>query len=290
MNNKYIESIEQKLKELVPSEACLESSVVKALKYSLLAPGKRLRPTLLLAFCEICGGDVISALPFACAVEMIHAYSLIHDDLPCMDDDDLRRGRPSNHIVFGEDIALLAGDALQALAYSSMLSDVSIEKFGVNAAKAAKILSDASGANGMVGGQVIDLETEGKEPSLETISEMYSKKTGRLIKAPCLMGCVLAQADKKMTAAAENYAENIGLAFQIVDDILDIISDEATLGKPIGSDAQQNKVNYVTVLGVEKARRKVSELTEKAVSSLSVFGNGTDFLTALAEDMEKRIY
>ena len=252
MDNKYLPLIEEFLPTLLPCEDCTEKNVVKSVKYSLLAPGKRLRPTLLLAFCDVCGGDVAAALPYACAVEMIHSYSLIHDDLPCMDDDDLRRGKPSNHIVFGESTALLAGDALQALAYEAMLNDKALEKTGLNGAKAAGILAKASGLLGMVGGQIIDLETEGSNPSLETISEMYFKKTGQLIKAPCLMGCVLANADEEKIKAAEIYADKIGLAFQIIDDILDIISDTETLGKPVGSDIENQKVNYVTVLGIDK--------------------------------------
>ena len=290
MNNKYLPLIEEFLPTLLPSENCTEKNVISSVKYSLLAPGKRLRPTLLLAFCDICSGDVTAALPYACAVEMIHSYSLIHDDLPCMDDDDLRRGKPSNHIVFGEDIALLAGDALQALAYESMLSDEVLEKTGINGAKAAFILAKASGLLGMVGGQTIDLETEGKNPSLETISEMYSKKTGQLIKAPCLMGCVLANADEKETKAAETYAEKIGLAFQIVDDILDIISDTDTLGKPVGSDVENQKVNYVTILGIEKSREIVSDLTKEAVAALDVFDSDTEFLKDLALQLSKRIH
>lgn len=290
MNNKYIHLIEEYLPTLLPSSDCVEKSVVKAMEYSLLAPGKRLRPTLLLAFYEICGGSVSDVLPFACAVEMIHAYSLIHDDLPCMDNDDLRRGKPSNHIVFGEDIALLAGDALQALAYKTMLSEKLLTKFGLKAAKAAFILSEASGAVGMVGGQVIDLETEGEHPSLDMIKLMYSKKTGQLIKAPCLMGCTLADADSKKLYAAEKYAENIGLAFQIVDDILDITSDTDTLGKPIGSDAENEKVNYVTLLGIDESREKVNDLTNAAVEQLAAFDSDTEFLKKLANDLAGRVY
>lgn len=290
MNNKYLNIIEEYLPTLLPSDDCLEGSVVRSMKYSLLASGKRIRPTLLLAFCEICGGAVSSALPFACSVEMIHAYSLIHDDLPCMDDDDLRRGRPSNHKVFGESTALLAGDALQALAYQTMLSDTSLKNFGINAAKAAAVLSRASGATGMVGGQVIDLETEGKDPSLDVIKEMYLKKTGQLIKAPCLMGCILSGADDDKLKAAERYAENIGLAFQIVDDILDITSDEKTLGKPIGSDAENKKVNYVTKLGIDKSNKIVADLTKEAINSLVVFENDTDFLKQLANSLSERLY
>ena len=289
MDNKYIALIEEFLPTLLPSEDCTEKNVVKSAKYSLLAPGKRLRPTLLLAFCDICGGDVTSALPYACAVEMIHSYSLIHDDLPCMDNDDLRRGKPSNHIVFGENIALLAGDALQALAYECMLSDKALAKTGINGAKAAGILAKASGLLGMVGGQTIDLETEGSNPSLETISEMYAKKTGQLIKAPCLMGCVLANADDDKINAAETYADKIGLAFQIVDDILDIISDTDTLGKPVGSDVENQKVNYVTILGIDKSREIVNGLTKQAVDALGVFNCDTKFLEDLALELAKRI-
>lgn len=290
MDNKYLADIENELVRLMPSDKCSEKNVVNAVKYSLLTPGKRLRPTLLLAFCEACGGDINAAIPFACAVEMIHSYSLIHDDLPCMDNDDLRRGKPSNHVVYGEDIALLAGDALQALAYSAMLSDRSIELNGVNAAKAAQILANASGVNGMVGGQVIDLETEGKSPSVETITEMYSKKTGQLIKAPCVMGCVLANASEEEISEAEKYADKIGLAFQIVDDILDIVSDEKTLGKPIGSDAENNKVNYVTLLGIEKSKAKVAELTREAILHLKLFRYDTGFLEQLALDLAERMH
>jgi len=289
MNNKYIDLIEEFLPTLLPSKNCTEKNVVLSVKYSLLSPGKRIRPTLLLAFCESCGGDISAALPYACAVEMIHCYSLIHDDLPCMDDDALRRGKPSNHIVFGEDIALLAGDALQALAYESMLSDKALEKTGINGAKAAGILSKASGVLGMVGGQVIDIETEGKNPSLETITEMYSKKTGQLIKAPCLMGCVLANANENQMKAAEIYAEKTGLAFQIVDDILDIISDTQTLGKPVGSDVENKKVNYVTVLGIDKSREIVNQLTSEAIDVLSVFESDTQFLKELAVELANRI-
>jgi len=289
MENKYLKLIEDFLQSLVPAEDCLEKNVIKSIKYSLLASGKRLRPTLLLAFCELCSGDINAALPYACGVEMIHCYSLIHDDLPCMDDDDLRRGKPSNHIVFCENIALLAGDALQSLAFEVMLSEEAVAKTGLNGAKAAGILAKASGCTGMVGGQTIDIETEGKSPNLETIREMYSKKTGQLIKSACIMGCVLANADTEKIRAAEVYGENIGLAFQIVDDILDIISDTDTLGKPVGSDAQNGKVNYVTILGIEKSREKVHELTDNAVEALKVFENNGNYLTELALNLSERI-
>ncbi len=289
MDNKYISMIETFLPTLLPGEDCYEKNLIESMKYSLLAPGKRIRPTLLLAFCEACNGNAEHALPYACAVEMIHAYSLIHDDLPCLDNDDLRRGRPSNHIVYGEDIALLAGDALQTLAFESMLSESALSKAGLNGAKAAGILARAAGASGMAGGQTIDILTEGKSPSLEIILDMYSKKTGRLIKAPCVMGCVLAGADDKKIAAAESYAESIGLAFQIVDDILDITSDTSTLGKPVGSDAENEKVNYVTILGIGQSRKKVDELTKTALGALDAFDKNTEFLSAFAEKLAARI-
>jgi len=290
MKNNYLEKVEKYLPTLLPSADCEEKNLILSMEYSLLAKGKRLRPTLLLAFCDLCGGDTQAAMPYACAIEMIHAYSLIHDDLPCMDDDDLRRGRPSNHIVFGEDIALLAGDALQSLAFEVMLNNAALEKTGVNGAKAAGVLSKACGAVGMVGGQVIDLETEGKSASLDTLTLMYSKKTGALIKAACVMGCILANADDALIKAAERYAENIGLAFQIVDDILDVTSTTEVLGKPVGSDKENEKVNYVTVLGLEKSRDIVNELTMKAVNELTVFDDNADFLKSMALDLAKRVY
>lgn len=289
MNNKYISMIDDFLDRVLPDESCSEINLINSMKYSLLAPGKRLRSTLLLAFCDLCGGNVEQVLPFACAVEMIHSYSLIHDDLPCMDNDDLRRGKPSNHIVYGEDIALLAGDALQAFAFEIMLCKETIATFGVNAAKAAAVLASAAGPFGMVGGQVIDLETEGKSPSFDTITEMYSKKTGRLIKAPCIMGCILAEADEELVTAAEIYSEKIGLAFQIVDDILDIVSDTKTLGKPVGSDVQNNKVNYVSIMGIDKSREIVAKLTQEAILCLDAFEGDTQFLTELANSLANRI-
>lgn len=289
MNNKYIPLIEEALRAYMPSEDCLEKSVISSMGYSLLAEGKRIRPTLVLAFCEALGGDINTAMPYACAVEMVHAYSLIHDDLPCMDDDDLRRGRPSNHKVYGEDIALLAGDALQSLAFDVMLSDEALEKAGINGAMAAHILARECGANGMVGGQVIDLETEGKDPELSTISEMYAKKTGALIKAACLMGAVLAGAGEAEKNAAALYAEKIGLAFQIVDDILDIESDTQTLGKPVGSDAENEKVNYVTKVGTESGRQLAQTLTREALAALDDISADTAFLSELAQSLSHRL-
>ncbi|MBQ5399555.1 MAG: polyprenyl synthetase family protein [Ruminococcus sp.] len=284
-----INAIEKALYSYLPSDAVYEKKLTESMKYSLEAGGKRIRPTLTLAFASLLGADEEVAMPFACAVEMIHTYSLIHDDLPCMDDDDMRRGKPSNHKVFGEDIALLAGDALQSLAFEIMTLDSTAEKAGYETCcKCVNILSRYCGAVGMVGGQVIDLAFENKKASLEIISEMDRKKTGGLIKAACLMGCAVGNASSEEFLAAEKYAENIGLAFQIVDDILDVTSTEQELGKPIGSDADNNKSNYVTELGIEECQRLADKLTCEALEALNVFSGDTSFLASLAQKLARR--
>ena len=286
-NNKniYLPMIEEFLSLAVPETGGIGSVLSDAVRYSLLAGGKRIRPTLVLAFCDFFGGDVKKALPFACAVEMIHTYSLIHDDLPCMDNDDLRRGKPSNHIVFGEDMALLAGDALQALAFETMAR--AIPETGMSGAYAAYYLAEASGLTGMVGGQVIDLKTEGGDPDVDTILEMYSGKTGALIRASCYMGTALA--GQEVTEGVQTYASDLGLVFQIVDDLLDIESDTATLGKPVGSDAENKKVNYVTKIGSDEARKLVEKLTAEAVEAIDGISGNTDFLKSFALELSHRI-
>lgn len=289
MNNPYLAQIEEALPSYLPDDGGAHSSVIRSMQYSLMAGGKRIRPTLLLAFCSALGGDSAAAMPYACAVEMVHTYSLIHDDLPCMDDDDLRRGRPSNHVAFGEDIALLAGDALQSLAFEIMLSKPALEKNGLCGAKAAHTLAEAIGADGMVGGQVIDLETEGKDPDLDEISLMYAKKTGALLRAACVMGAELAGADEAEISACAAYAEKIGLAFQIVDDILDIESDTQTLGKPVGSDKENEKVNYVTKVGIDVSKQLVDKLTSEAVEALGGIPSDTTFLKELALSLAHRV-
>ena len=281
--------IEKSLKKYVPEETLLQAGLFKAMRYSLLAGGKRIRPALLLEFCGVCGGDQEAALPFACAVEMIHTYSLIHDDLPCMDDDGMRRGRPSNHVVFGEARALLAGDALLTMAFETMLSPESVAEVGAErAAAAAGILARAAGAYGMAGGQMIDLESQGKRVDADTLIRMDEEKTGALIVAAAKMGCVLAGAGERELRAAEAYARSIGLAFQITDDILDVEGEEASLGKPVGSDEQNEKSTYVSTLGMEKARGLVGELTAAAVSVLGVFGDRGEYLRQLAVQLSVR--
>lgn len=285
----YESLIQNQLDHFVPEENVIQSALFRAMRYSLLAGGKRIRPILVLEYCGLCGGDQQSALPFACAVEMVHTYSLIHDDLPCMDDDDLRRGRPSNHVVFGEAQALLAGDSLLTMSFETMLAPESVRAVGAErAAEAAGILARASGAYGMAGGQAIDLEFEGKKISFDVLQKMDECKTGALILAACRMGCVLGGADETQKKAADLYAKSIGLAFQIVDDILDVTGDTATLGKPAGSDIEKDKNTYVSALGIEKARQTVEKLTNTAVSALSVFPGDTGYLRNLALRLAER--
>lgn len=274
----YIREIETALERYLPEGEYEEQKLIDAVRYSLNLKGKRVRPSLTIAFAELCGGTVEMAMPFACAVEMVHTYSLIHDDLPCMDNDDFRRGKPSNHKVYGEDIALLAGDALQSIAYETMLSDEAIATVGgERAAKAARILANRSGLLGMVGGQVIDLSLEHRTVGAEIVQLMEEKKTACLIEAACMMGCVVAGAAEEQIKAAERYAHAIGLAFQIVDDILDVTSTAEELGKPIGSDAENEKNTFMSLLGIDRCREMVAELTEEAIRALDAFdGDAAD--------------
>lgn len=259
--------------------------MLDAMSYSLSNGGKRIRPVLTLEFCRLCGGNYADAIPFAIGVEMIHTYSLIHDDLPCMDNDDMRRGKPSSHKVYGEANALLAGDGLLTLAFETVLSaKISADK----KAMAALELAKAAGISGMIGGQVMDLSNEGKRVSLDEIKATDRLKTGEMIRVAAVMGCIAAGADSEKIAAAEKYCENIGLAFQIVDDILDVTSDDVTLGKPVGSDSENLKSTYVSHLGVEKSDEYARELTEKAKSALDIFGSEGEFLSELADRLSER--
>lgn len=278
MNNKdFIEAVNDRLSVLASSYTHkLAKSVTDAMCYSLSAGGKRLRPMLAARFYELCSGknDAEKYLDIFCTMELIHTFSLIHDDLPCMDNDDYRRGMPSCHKAFPEAIALLAGDALNTLAFE-IIADKAIDKTITYemSVKLSKLISNAVGTVGMIGGQVIDMESEGKECSIETLNELQRLKTGALIKASCVMGCILANADDRTVSLAEEYAENIGLAFQIQDDILDVISTTEELGKPVGSDSEQNKTTYVSLLGIDNSREKATNLTRKAVEILKSFDN-----------------
>ncbi len=248
--NQYVSLTEQALQSYLPEET--QDSVTTAMRYSLLSGGKRLRASLVLEFCLSFGGSEQDALPFSSALEMIHAYSLIHDDLPCMDNDDMRRGKPSCHIAFGETTALLAGDGLLTKAFETAASaPVSSEQV----VRAISVLSQAAGHHGMIGGQRMDLENESADVSIERIKETNLLKTGALICAAAELGCISAAAPQQAMLSAKEYARHIGTAFQITDDILDCIGTEESLGKPIGSDKQNDKTTYVSIFGIEKARK-----------------------------------
>ncbi len=292
MNNdrliEYTTLINSRLSELIPKCDFGEDVVHKAMEYSLSIGGKRIRPVLLLECCRICGGKVEDALDFACALEMVHTYSLIHDDLPCMDDDDLRRGKPSCHIKFGEEFALLAGDGLLTRAFGVIVNSSLARRNPIVAVNAVSALSYLAGCNGMIGGQVIDLKNEDREASIDVVETLDKLKTGALIRCASVLGCLCAAADEKQTAACIKYAEKLGHAFQVIDDILDVIGDEKELGKPIGSDADNKKSTYVSLLGLDKSKEFASELTNEAVSAINYFGDEADFLKELAIKLTKR--
>lgn len=276
--------IERNLLSFLPGADCGQSSVVDAMEYSLSNGGKRLRPVLALEFARACGGDRNECLPLACAVEFIHTYSLIHDDLPCMDNDDMRRGKPSCHKQFNEETALLAGDALLTHAFDLIAScDLESDK----KCEAVSLLAQNSGVNGMLGGQVIDLIFEKASPFVKDLLTVYRMKTGALISAACLMGCISAGADEKQMEAASQFAYSLGVAFQIQDDILDIVGDESVLGKPVGSDAENEKSTYATIVGIEKAKEDVKRLTDIAITSLDAFED-SNFLKELALSLINR--
>lgn len=287
MNKKeYRELIESSLEKSFSGFAGMpQAGLAEAMRYSLLAGGKRIRPILVLEFCRISGGDIEAALPVACAVEMLHTYSLIHDDLPCMDNDDLRRGKPTNHKVYGECVATLAGDALQAEAFYSVLS------CGLTAerrAKCAELLAGAVGIDGMCGGQFLDMLGEGKKLNEQELTDINSRKTGALIVAACQMGVAAAGGTELQLAAAGHYGAALGAAFQIRDDMLDVISTAEELGKPIGSDEQEHKNTYMALMGEDGCRKTIARLTEFAKSVLEEAFDDTEFLRGLADALATR--
>ena len=284
----YISIINSKLDSFVPECTYGEPVVCNAMRYSLGIGGKRIRPVLLLEFCRVCGGDIEKALPFAVALEMIHTYSLIHDDLPCMDDDDMRRGMPSCHIRYGEEYALLAGDGLLTRAFGVIAQSELAKEKPSCAVEAISVLSELAGVEGMIGGQTVDLKNEGRKANLETLETMDRLKTGALIVCSAKLGCLAAGADKEKTQAAVTFCEKIGHAFQIVDDILDVVGDEKELGKPIGSDGESNKSTYVSLLGLEKSREYADKLTKEAISVLDIFGEDGEFLKEIAAMLVER--
>ncbi|MBQ4101704.1 MAG: polyprenyl synthetase family protein [Oscillospiraceae bacterium] len=278
------EMTENYLKDCVAKLSAPEE-LKEAMLYSLLAGGTRLRPYLCLAFCRLCGGNEQDALPFAAAVEMIHTYSLIHDDLPCMDNDDLRRGKPANHIRFGEANALLAGDALLNLAFESVLCSnlpADLVKEGL------AVLGQKAGACGMIGGQTLDLAAEKITPDEEMLLQINRGKTSALIQAACVMGCVAARADETKKQAANAFGEALGITFQLTDDLLDVRGDETKLGKPIGSDEKQNKTTFVALLGISATEQRAKEENERGKEALSCFGPEKEELFLLADWLLER--
>lgn len=284
----YAEFVQSKLSEYVQvsENTAMQKTVIEAMNYSLSAGGKRIRPVMVMEFNRVCGGNPENAIAPACAIEMIHTFSLIHDDLPCMDDDDFRRGRPSCHKKFGEAEAVLAGDALAALPFEIIAKDKNLSD--MQKVRLISELSHATGFCGMIGGQIIDIENESRtDVDIENLKNMYAHKTGALIKSACRMGCICAGADEKTIALADEYAEKTGLAFQIVDDILDVTSTQEVLGKPIGSDAQQNKTTFVTLMGIENASKQAEILTNQALAVLKEF-NDNEFLCELTSMLLSR--
>ncbi|MBQ8683959.1 MAG: polyprenyl synthetase family protein [Clostridia bacterium] len=273
----------------MPATGGLQTVVAEAMAYACEAGGKRIRPVLTMEFCRLCGGDPEAALPFAAAIEMIHSYSLVHDDLPCMDNSPLRRGRPSTHAVYGETMALLAGDGLLNLAFETMLRpDVRRDVPADRVLGAASALADAAGIEGMVGGQVIDLNSEGQAIGLPVLEALQQGKTAALLIAACVMGARLAGATPEQEEAARAYGENIGLSFQMVDDILDVTATAEALGKPTGSDAENEKVTYVSLLGLEETRRLAAQRTQQALDALAIFGEEAESLRCLAQTLLER--
>lgn len=283
------EKINERLCSLVPCGNDLTKEVSDAAIYSLSGGGKRLRPILMMKFYELCGGgDTDKLLDIFCTIELVHTFSLIHDDLPCMDDDDYRRGRPSCHKAYPEAIALLAGDALSVLPFEiiSRSADKGLISYETSSHLILS-LSHAIGIEGMIGGQVIDMLAENTKVSEEILRDLHMKKTCALISAACEMGCILAGADERTVSLAKSYAEKLGLAFQIRDDILDVTGSFEELGKPVGSDEENKKSTYVTLFGVEKAQQMCEELSQQAVSILSEFAN-SDFLADLTKSLTQR--
>jgi len=259
--------------------------LLEAMEYSLLIGGKRIRPILVMEFSRICGGNEAETLPVACAVEMLHTYSLIHDDLPCMDNDDLRRGRPTNHKVYGECTATLAGDALQAEAFGAiLLSELTPER----KAKCAEFLAGAAGIDGICGGQFMDMSFEGKTLTEEQLTELQSRKTGSLLAAACAMGAAAAGAGERQTDAALKYGSAIGAAFQMIDDILDVTGNQEEFGKPIGSDSGRGKTTFMSLWGEDACFNTASRITDYAKAVVSESFGADPFLIELADRLLNR--
>ena len=279
------ELVEENLQRELYDTPCIDEKILQAMEYSLLSGGKRIRPVLLMAAADAISNEGEKFLPVACAVEMIHTYSLIHDDLPAMDNDDHRRGKLTNHKVYGDAMAILAGDALLTLAFEVITRQEAPPQTLINVVRE---IATAAGISGMVGGQAVDIQSEGKKLNLRTLRQMHLAKTGALFRAAIRSGAILAGASEEKLNALTQYAENFGLAFQITDDILDATGDEKTLGKPVGSDKRNKKSTYVTLMAPDEARILADLTVETAIDALKIFGDEADFLRELVEFLIKR--
>ena len=284
--NERIKLIEAALLKELGAETALVPRLAESMEYSLMAGGQRLRPTLVMAAADAVGARGSDFVQAACGIEMIHTYSLIHDDLPAMDNDDYRRGKLTNHKVFGEALAILAGDALLTQAF-----EVILRQQGVSAEVLVQVLKEmsiAAGPNGMVGGQVIDMLSEGKRISMEELRKMHMGKTGALFRAAIRSGAILGGASEAKLAALTTYADCFGLAFQITDDILDVVGDEAVIGKPVGSDERNEKSTYVTLTSLDEAKKLAADTVQQALEALEIFGDEAKFLRDLVKMLLER--
>lgn len=290
--DEYKELVDQHLMDFIPNIDNKSISLYESMKYSLTAGGKRLRPVLLLAACEFAGGNIREAIPYACAIEYIHTYSLIHDDLPAMDNDDLRRGLPTNHKVYGDAIAILAGDGLLNCAFEAISKDMMLfydspEKIRKRV-NAAYEIAKGAGVRGMVAGQVSDIEAENAIASKEMLEYIHLNKTGALIRAAIKAGLYLGNPVDSMISDLEKYSENIGIAYQIADDIMDVVGNPDEMGKAAGSDEKKHKNTYTSILDIDHARNRLDELTAKAVESIEKYYDNAEFFRNLVLDLAKR--
>jgi geranylgeranyl diphosphate synthase type II len=282
------QQVDETLDELLPKASTKPATIHKAMRYSIFAGGKRLRPVLTLAAAEVCGGPRENALFSACAVECIHTYSLIHDDLPCMDDDDLRRGRPTSHKVFGEGIAVLAGDALLTVAFEMLAQAPVSARYGT--AALVRELASAAGSRWLIAGQVLDLEGEGKPTSKAALKFIHESKTAALLTCAIRLGAMSANATPSKLEALTHYGHSLGLAFQVIDDILDVTQTTEKLGKTAGKDAAVTKATYPALFGLKRSREIAAELTQEALGSLAPFGKKATLLRSLTESLLAREY
>ncbi|MGL5755061.1 MAG: polyprenyl synthetase family protein [Paraclostridium sp.] len=295
MNFKYelknrVNNIELLLSEYMPKEEGFQKNIFEAMNYSLKAGGKRLRPILTLEACKLVGGNEKDAIPFAVAIEMIHTYSLIHDDLPALDNDDLRRGKPTNHKVYGEAMAILAGDGLLNYAYEIMLRESIGKSDASKYLNAINEIAKASGVDGMIGGQVVDIESEGKLIDMDKLDFIHMNKTAAIIVGCMRAGAIIGGASEQQLENITRYAKNIGLSFQIVDDILDIVGDEAKLGKNVGSDIENDKSTYPSLIGLDESKKIANNLIEEAKLSIGKVNENREFLNGLADYIVAREY